>query len=128
MKHFYGEQLLVPRPTTKHEDVPLSAVRDCLFNIFAATLHTRGGSFIRNLRTRHAMVRGTHLSRTGPLPQPKYSFADNRSPHFRFSCCYCHPLSVNCKRHTFPLGFPIKILGTVSFSLFFFNAPRIRFS
>jgi len=31
--------LLVPRPTTKPEDHPLSAVRDCLFNIFAATLH-----------------------------------------------------------------------------------------
>jgi hypothetical protein len=35
---FYGEGLLAPRPTTKLEDHPLSAVRDCLFNIFAATL------------------------------------------------------------------------------------------
>jgi hypothetical protein len=34
---FYGE-LLAPRPTPKLEDHPLSAVRDCLFNIFAATL------------------------------------------------------------------------------------------
>jgi hypothetical protein len=27
------------RPTTKLEDHPVSAVRDCLFNIFAATLY-----------------------------------------------------------------------------------------
>jgi hypothetical protein len=31
--------VLAPRPTPKLEDHPLSAVRDCLFNIFAATLH-----------------------------------------------------------------------------------------
>ena len=31
--------MLAPRPTPKLEDYPLSAVRDCLFNIFAATLH-----------------------------------------------------------------------------------------
>jgi hypothetical protein len=36
---FYGEELLAPRPTPKLEDHPLSTVRDCLFNIFAATLH-----------------------------------------------------------------------------------------
>jgi hypothetical protein len=38
---FYGEKLLAPRPTPKLEDHPLSAVRDCLFNVFAATLHIR---------------------------------------------------------------------------------------
>jgi hypothetical protein len=36
---FYGEELLAPRPTPNLEDHPLSAVRDCLFNVFAATLH-----------------------------------------------------------------------------------------
>ena len=36
---FYGEELLAPRPTPKLEDHLLSAVRDCLFNTFAATLH-----------------------------------------------------------------------------------------
>jgi hypothetical protein len=36
---FIGEELLAPRPTLKLEDHPLSAVRDCLFNKFAATLH-----------------------------------------------------------------------------------------
>jgi hypothetical protein len=53
---FDGEELLAPRPTPKQEDQPLSAVRDCLFNIFAATLHTGGRSSIRNLRTRNAVV------------------------------------------------------------------------
>jgi hypothetical protein len=38
-------------------------IKDCLFNIFAATLHIAGRSSIRNLRTRHAVVTGTHLSR-----------------------------------------------------------------
>ena len=58
-----GEELLAPRPTFKLEDRPLSAVRDCLFNTFAATLHIGGRSSILNLRTRHALVTGTHLSR-----------------------------------------------------------------
>ena len=55
--------MLAPRPTPKLEDHPSSAVRDCLFNIFATILHIGGRSSIRNLRTRHAMVTGTHLSR-----------------------------------------------------------------
>ena len=64
MTRFYGEELLAPRPTPKLEDQPLSAVRDSFFNIFAATLHSGGRSSIRKLRTRHAVVTGTHLSRT----------------------------------------------------------------
>jgi hypothetical protein len=60
---FHGEELLAPRPMRKLEDHPLSAVLDCLFNTFAATLHIGGRSSIRNLRTRHAVVTGTHLSR-----------------------------------------------------------------
>jgi hypothetical protein len=58
-----GEELFAPRTTPKLEDHPLSDVRDCLFNIFAATLHIGGRSSNRNLRTRHAVVTGTHLSR-----------------------------------------------------------------
>jgi hypothetical protein len=38
MLDFYGGELLALRSTPKMEDHPLSAVRDCLFNIFAATL------------------------------------------------------------------------------------------
>jgi hypothetical protein len=50
---FYGEELLAPRQTPKLEDHPLSAVRGCLFNIFAAL---EGVSSIRYLRTSHAVV------------------------------------------------------------------------
>jgi hypothetical protein len=61
---FYGEELLAPRPTPKLEDHLLSAVHDCLFNIFAATLHIwrlfppylEAVPSIRNLRMRHAVV------------------------------------------------------------------------
>ena len=59
---FHGETLLVPRPTPNLKDHPLSALRVCLFNLFAATLHIGGRSSIRNLRTRHAVVTGTHIA------------------------------------------------------------------
>jgi len=59
MIRFYGEDLLALCPTPKLDDNPLSAVRDCLFNTFAATLHIGGRSSIRNLRTRHAVVTRT---------------------------------------------------------------------
>ena len=49
----------------KLEDHPLSAVRYCLFNIFAATLHIVGRSSILNVTTRSAVVTGTHLSHMG---------------------------------------------------------------
>jgi len=58
-----GEELLAPRPKTKLKEHPLSAFRDCLLNIFAATLYIGGRSSIRNLWTRHTEVTGTHLSR-----------------------------------------------------------------
>jgi len=54
--------LLAPRTTPKLEDHLLSAVHNCLFNIFAATLHIGGCSSICKLRTHHAMVTGTQLS------------------------------------------------------------------
>jgi hypothetical protein len=48
IKNFYGEGLSAPCPTPKLEDHPLSAVRDCLFNIFTATIHIQ--------RMHHAVV------------------------------------------------------------------------
>jgi len=42
----YGE-MSTPRPAYKLEDHALSAVRDCLFYIFAATLHFGGRPSIR---------------------------------------------------------------------------------
>jgi len=59
---FYSEEFLVPCPTPKLEDHFLSAIRDCLFIIFIATLHTGGHSSIHNLWTCHAVVTGVHLS------------------------------------------------------------------
>ena len=64
---FYGEELLAPHPTSTLEDHTLSAVSDCLFNTFTATLHIGSCSSIRNLRTSHAMVTGTHLSCTATI-------------------------------------------------------------
>ena len=39
MVNVYGEEVLAPRPIPNLEDHHLSAVRDCLFDIFSATLH-----------------------------------------------------------------------------------------
>ena len=49
----YYEELIAPHQTHNMEYYPLSAVCDCLFNIFTATLHIGGRSSICNLRTRH---------------------------------------------------------------------------
>jgi hypothetical protein len=58
---FNGEKLSTPRPAPKLGDHPLSAVRDYLLNIFAATLHIGGRYSNRKLRTCHAVVTGTHF-------------------------------------------------------------------
>jgi hypothetical protein len=54
---FYGEGLLAPRQTPQLKDHPLSFVRGCLFNIFAANLQQEAVPSIRKPRTRHAVVR-----------------------------------------------------------------------
>jgi hypothetical protein len=51
--HFHRE-LLAPLPTSKRKDHPLSAVLDCLFNIFAAIIRIVGRSSIRNAITLHS--------------------------------------------------------------------------
>ena len=40
-------------PNPHAEGPPLIGLRNCLFSLFAATLHIGGRSSIRNLRTRH---------------------------------------------------------------------------
>ena len=51
---FYGE-LFAPRPSPPMlVDYPLSAVCDCLFDVFLSTLHIGGRSSIRSHKTRHA--------------------------------------------------------------------------
>jgi uncharacterized membrane protein len=57
---FHWEELLSPRPTPNLEDHPLSAVRDCLFNVFLAALQIGDLSSIHNLRKCNAFVTGTH--------------------------------------------------------------------
>jgi hypothetical protein len=47
---FYGEELSAPRLTPKLESHHLSAVRDCLFNIFANTLLIGGRSSATQVR------------------------------------------------------------------------------
>jgi len=59
---FFYTETLAPRPTPNLEDHPLSAVRNCLFNISAATLHMGGHSSIHYLRMHHAVVTVTHIS------------------------------------------------------------------
>ena len=90
---FYREGLLAPRPTPKLEDHPLSAVRDCLFNLFAATLLIGGRSSIHNLRRRHAAVTGTHYILLWWMAQlvealrykPKGRGLDSQWNHWNFS-------------------------------------------
>jgi hypothetical protein len=60
---FYSEELSAPLHIPKLEASPLSAARDCLFNIFAATLHSGGRSSYRILRAHHAVVTESHISR-----------------------------------------------------------------
>jgi hypothetical protein len=57
--NFYGGELLAPYPAPKLEDHPLSALWDCLFNIFAP-IHTGILNSIRHLMTRHAVVTDPH--------------------------------------------------------------------
>jgi hypothetical protein len=71
---FYGEVLSTPRPTPKLEDHSLSAVRDCLFNMFAATLHTGGRSSIHKLRTLHAVMAGNEGNQSGMLRRVEKRF------------------------------------------------------
>jgi hypothetical protein len=61
MTRFYGEELLAPSPAPKLENHALSALRDRLFYIFEATFHIGGHFTMRNLMTRHGVVRWTNF-------------------------------------------------------------------
>jgi len=62
----YGEELSAPSSTPNLEDHPLPAVRDCLFNIFVATLQIwEAVSSIHNPKTSHTVVTGTHATWSG---------------------------------------------------------------
>jgi len=75
---FYSEDLSTPRPNPKLEDNPVSAVRYCLFNTFAAALDIGGRSSNRKLRTRLALMTETHLSRTDKHSHVYYTVCPTR--------------------------------------------------
>jgi hypothetical protein len=57
----YRDKLLAHSSIPKLEDHPYSAVHDCLFKIFAATIRNlEAVPSIRNSRTRRTVVTGTH--------------------------------------------------------------------
>jgi len=85
-KPIYGEELLAPRPTPTLEDHPLSAVRDCLINIFAAYPSIGGRSSIRNLTTRHAVVTRTHSSRDISLAKYVQNFIQHPAVKINSIC------------------------------------------
>jgi hypothetical protein len=60
---FYVEDWLTPRPTPTLEDHPLSAVRNSLFDVFAATLHNWRPFLHPQTDDAPAVVTGTHLTR-----------------------------------------------------------------
>jgi hypothetical protein len=64
LKHrdFLLRETVSTSPNSQAANHPFSAVFNCLFNSSAATLHTGGRSPIRNLRSRHAVMTGKHMS------------------------------------------------------------------
>ena len=109
MDRFYYEELSAPRSIPKLEDYPLSAVRDCLFNIFAATLHTGGRSSSRNLTTGHAVETATGLSCTERrlVYYPQFRL---KSVHFMLPFSNCKPACTKdteftlCNKETWTAG------------------------
>jgi hypothetical protein len=88
---FYGEELLGPRPPPKLEDHPLSAVRDCLFNIFASTLQNwRESPPSATWGRAMPWWQGTHLTWSEIYIFQKYN---NLNIHFLNSkySCYVRP-------------------------------------
>ena len=82
----------------------MSAVRDCLFNIFAGTLHIGGRSSVRNVRTRHAVVTGSykHFTKFQACSNSRTSF----DSQYRLTCLRGTSAS-NCatNRKSLPLLF-----------------------
>ena len=64
MTRFYDEELLTLRPNPQLEDT-LCRLSATAYSIYSQLSSVSGGrSSIRNLRTRHAVATGTHLSWT----------------------------------------------------------------
>jgi hypothetical protein len=85
--------LLARRPTPKLEDHPLSAVRNCLFDVFTATLH-KWRPFLRS-QPEDAPCRGDRdplntISAPPPVPSQKCRQAGGQRD--RCDTCYWHIL------------------------------------
>jgi hypothetical protein len=63
---FFFDELLASRPAPKLKEKPLSYARDCLFNIFAATIHIWRPSPPSATRRHHTVVTGAHTTCTAP--------------------------------------------------------------
>jgi len=97
-EHFvtrYAWQRGIVSTSPKPQDYPVSAVRDCLFSIFAATFHMGSRSSFRNLRTRHDRDPLT-FSRMFVLPAPVFHHL-SLSAKFKHGC-YVLIHSQNCKK------------------------------
>jgi hypothetical protein len=95
---FHGNELLAHRPTPILEHHPLSAVRDCLFNTFAATLHIGGRFSIRNLRTRENKQRymlRTALNRSVFITEMKSVYSAVRTGSLIKAVCACATYSLS---------------------------------
>jgi hypothetical protein len=80
---FYGEELS-PSPTPKLKDHPLSAVRNCLFNIFAPTLHIGDSSSIRTWGCAISWWQGPTYHGLPGLPFKKFTFCPQRIFNYVF--------------------------------------------
>jgi hypothetical protein len=103
MLAFYGKGLLTLRPTPKLEDYPLSFVRGCLFNIFAANLKLEAVPSIRNPTTHHAVVtRETREPTYHGEQMPRLIKLKNFPAYARISGPYIHLCDISFK--VVPLG------------------------
>ena len=110
--------MLAPRQTSKLEDHPLSAVRDCLFNTFAATLHAPCRADRDPLITdRTAIYRTYSTHRTAQhnktskhLNSPSLPLRTLFNPQMKCSNhkgVACLPLSLSLSVHIPQISFPI---------------------
>jgi hypothetical protein len=81
----------------------------CLFNLFTATLHIGGRSSIRNLRTRHAVVTGTHIH---GLPSHDHPNTSHSVSHIRpRPPCGSLPLHNRPCKLTYPYSITLLQIG-----------------
>jgi len=120
---------------TKLEDHPLSAVHNCLFNLFAATINIGGRSSIRNLRTCHAVVTGTrYMDGNNPNESKFYQGkiksrlkSGNSCKHVMPNLLFFSLLSKNLKIKIYrSIIFTVVLYGCETWSLLLEEERRLR--